>query len=83
MAPRSCAAPGKPADGPSGQRVQDTTAEGAYEIACPGCGDHPDRDWPKISGELRGIRGASVTKAGGPPHGSHRHADALTAAGPP
>jgi len=55
---------GKPADGPSGQRVQDHTTEGPYEIICPGCGDDPSRDWTEISEELRRIRGIYGTKEG-------------------
>ena len=55
---------GKLADGPSGQRVQDNTAEGPYEIVCPGCGDDPGRDWSEISEELRRIRGIYGTKQG-------------------
>lgn len=55
---------GRLVDGPSGQRVRDETAEGPYEIVCPGCGDDPDRDWSEISEELRKIRGQYDTKAG-------------------
>ena len=55
---------GKLVYGPSGQRVQDKTAEGPYEIVCPGCGDAPGRDWPEISGDLRRIRGRYATKEG-------------------
>jgi hypothetical protein len=55
---------GKLADDPSGQRVQDNTAEGTYEIICPGCGDDPGRDWSEISEELRRIRGIYGTKEG-------------------
>jgi hypothetical protein len=51
-------------DGPSGERVWDNTAEGPYEIVCPGCGDDPDRDWSEISEELRRIRGIYSTKEG-------------------
>ena len=51
-------------DGPSGQRVWDNTAEGPYEIVCPGCGDDPSRDWSEISAELRRIRGIYGTKEG-------------------
>ena len=40
------------------------TAEGAYEIVRPGCGDDPGPDWSKISEELRRIRGAYATKEG-------------------
>ena len=47
---------GKLVDDPSGQRVCDKTTEGPYEIACPGCGDDPGRDWSEISEELRRIR---------------------------
>jgi hypothetical protein len=53
---------GKPADGPSGQRMQGSTAEGPYEIVCPGCGDDPGRDWSEISEELRRIRGTYATR---------------------
>jgi hypothetical protein len=53
---------GKLADGPSGQRGQDNSAEGPYEIVCPGCGDDPDRDWSEISEELRRIRGIYATR---------------------
>jgi len=49
-------------DGPPGQRLQDNTAEGPYEIICPGCGDDPSRDWSEISGELRRIRGIYATR---------------------
>jgi hypothetical protein len=52
----------KLADGPSGQPRQDNTAEGRYEIVCPGCGDDPGRDWSEISEELRRIRGIYATK---------------------
>jgi hypothetical protein len=52
----------KPADGPPGQRGQENTAEGPYEIICPGCGDDPGRDWSQISEELRRIRGSYATK---------------------
>jgi hypothetical protein len=55
---------GNLADGPSGQRVWDKTAEGPYEIICPGCGDDPSRDWSDISEELRKIRGMYATKEG-------------------
>jgi 3-oxoadipate enol-lactonase len=55
---------GKLVDGPSGQRVWDNTAEGPYEIVCPGCGDDPSRDWSEISAELRRIRGIYGTKEG-------------------
>jgi hypothetical protein len=55
---------GKSVDGPSGQRVQDNTDEGPYEVICPACGDDPDRDWSEISEELRRIRGIYGTKAG-------------------
>ena len=55
---------GKLADGPSGPRVQDNTAEGPDEIVCPGCGDDPGRDWPEISEDLRRIRGRYGTKEG-------------------
>jgi len=55
---------GKLVDGPSGQRVWDNTAEGPYEIVCPGCGDDPGRDWSEISAELRRIRGIYRTKEG-------------------
>jgi hypothetical protein len=55
---------GKSVDGPSGQRVQDNTAEGPYEVICPACGDDPGRDWSEISEELRRIRGIYGTKAG-------------------
>ena len=54
---------GKLIDGPRGQRVWDNTADGPYEIVCPGCGDDPDRDWSEISEELRRIRGMYSTKA--------------------
>jgi hypothetical protein len=54
---------GKPAHDPSGQRVWENTAEGPYEIVCPGCGDDPSRDWSEISEELRRIRGIYATKA--------------------
>lgn len=53
-----------PASGPAGQGPQGNTAEGTYEIVCPGCGDDPDRDWSQISEELRRIRGSYATKAG-------------------
>jgi hypothetical protein len=52
----------KLADGPSGQPRRDNTAEGRYEIVCPGCGDDPGRDWSEISEELRRIRGIYATK---------------------
>jgi hypothetical protein len=55
---------GKFVDGPSGQRAQDNTAEGPYEIICPACGDDPSRDWSEISEELRRIRGIYGTKEG-------------------
>ena len=55
---------GTSADGPSGQRVQDNTAEGPYEVICPVCGDDPGRDWSEISEELRRIRGIYGTKEG-------------------
>jgi hypothetical protein len=55
---------GNPADAPSGQRVWDETAEGPYEIICPGCGDDPGRDWSEISEELRRIRGMYATREG-------------------
>jgi hypothetical protein len=55
---------GKLVDDPSGQRVQDNTAEGPCEIICPGCGDDPGRDWSEISEELRRIRGIYGTKEG-------------------
>jgi pimeloyl-ACP methyl ester carboxylesterase len=55
---------GKLVDGPSGQRVWDNTAQGPYEIVCPGCGDDPSRDWSEISAELRRIRGIYGTKEG-------------------
>jgi hypothetical protein len=53
----------KLADGPPGQRLQSDTADGPYEIICPGCGDDPSRDWSEISEELRRIRGIYATKA--------------------
>jgi hypothetical protein len=53
---------GKVVGGPSGQRMQDNTTEGPYEIVCPGCGDDPSRDWSEISEELRRIRGIYATK---------------------
>ena len=52
----------KLADGPPGQRLQSDTADGPYEIICPGCGDDPSRDWSEISGELRRIRGIYATR---------------------
>ena len=52
----------KLADSPSGRRAQGNTAEGLYEIVCPGCGDDPDRDWSEVSEELRRIRGIYATK---------------------
>ena len=52
----------KLAEGPPGQRLPDNTAEGPYEIVCPGCGDDPSRDWSEISDELRRIRGIYATK---------------------
>jgi hypothetical protein len=55
---------GRLVDDPSGQGVQDNTAEGHYEIICPGCGDDPGRDWSEISEELRRIRGIYGTKEG-------------------
>jgi hypothetical protein len=55
---------GKLVDDPSGQRVWDNTAEGPYEVVCPGCGDDPSRDWSEISEELRRIRGMYRTKEG-------------------
>lgn len=53
---------GKLAEGPPGQRVQDNTVEGPYEIVCPECGDDPSRDWSEISEELRRIRGIYASK---------------------
>ncbi len=55
---------GKLVDDQSGLRVWDDTAEGPYEIVCPGCGDDPSRDWSEISEELRRIRGIYGTRAG-------------------
>ena len=42
---------GKLADGPSGQRVWDITAEGPYEIVCPGVGGCVNADCPDLCGE--------------------------------
>jgi hypothetical protein len=55
---------GKLAGGQSGERMWDSTAEGPYEVICPGCGDDPDRDWSEISAELRRVRGMYRTKEG-------------------
>jgi hypothetical protein len=55
---------GKLAEGQSGERVWDSTAEGPYEVICPGCGDDPDRDWSEISAELRRVRGMYRTREG-------------------
>ena len=75
---------GKLVDGPSGQRVHDT-AEGPYEVVCPGRGDDPSRDWSQISEKLRRIRGIYSTKEGAEAALVDHvgHADALIAASPP